>query len=317
MTRPATSEDPYSRGIRAAQLGIVVNAGLAAIKLIAGIAGHAYALVADAVESTADIAGSLIVWGGLAVASRPPDERYPYGQGKAESLAAGAVALLVLGAGVGIAIQAIREIVTPHLPPAPWTLAVLVAVVLVKTLLSGWVTAVGAATRSHAVAADAWHHLSDAVTSAAAFIGISVALIGSRFAPGGRWATADDWAALFASGIIVYNGLGLLRPALADLMDRTPDRETLEAVRRVALAVPGVLAVEKLAARRAGLVAYVDIHVQAAPETPLEHAHAISGRVKHAVRSTVPGVAGVLVHMEPFVAAPGSATPPSPPSPPS
>ena len=281
---------------------MAVNAGLAAIKLVAGIVGHTYALVADAVESTVDIVGSVAVWGGLAVAARPADEDHPYGHGKAESLAALAVALLVLAAGVGIAIEAVREIQTPHLAPAPWTLAVLVGVVSVKWLLARRVRAVGLATESHAVAADAWHHLSDAVTSAAAFLGIGVALIGTRLSPDPRWATADDWAALAASAVIASNGVGLLRRALHDLMDRAPDARIIATVRATALAVPGVLDVEKLIARKAGLVYYVDIHVQAEPKMPLEAAHALGGRVKSEIRRTVPQVADVLVHMEPFSA---------------
>jgi len=292
--------DAYRRGIRAAQLGMAVNAGLAAIKLVAGVVGHTYALVADAVESTVDIVGSVAVWGGLAVAARPADEDHPYGHGKAESLAALAVALLVLAAGVGIAIEAVREIAMPNRPPAPWTLAVLVGVVIVKWTLSRRVQAVGVETESHAVEADAWHHLSDAVTSAAAFIGIAVALVGSRLSPDPRWATADDWAALAASGVIVFNGVGLLRRAMHDLMDRAPDGRLLDAVRATALAVPRVLDVEKLTARKVGLVYYVDIHVQADPRMPLEEAHAVGGRVKAEIRRVVPQVAGVLVHMEPF-----------------
>jgi cation diffusion facilitator family transporter len=168
-------------GIRAVQFGIVINAALAAIKLVAGIVGNTYALVADAVESTADILGSLVVWGGLRVAALPADEDHPYGHGKAEALAAAVVSLMLLGAAVGIGVEAVREIRTPHHTPAPWTLAVLVGVMIVKWTLSRRVHAVGAETGSTAVQADAAHHLSDAITSAAAFIGITVALVGSRY----------------------------------------------------------------------------------------------------------------------------------------
>src|SRR5215213_8074064 len=166
------------RGIRSAQIAILVNAGLAVTKLVAGIVGHTYALVADAVESTADIFASLIVWGGLSIAARPADDDHPFGHGKAEALAAAVVSLMLLGAAFGIAIQAAKEIRTPHHTPAPWTLGVLVGVMLVKAVLSRRVRAVGADIGSTAVQADAWHHLSDAITSAAAFVGIAVALVG-------------------------------------------------------------------------------------------------------------------------------------------
>jgi cation diffusion facilitator family transporter len=166
------------RGIRWAQLAILVNTGLAITKLVAGLVGHTYALVADAIESTADIFSSTIVWGGLRVAARDPDDAYPFGYGKAEPLAAAVVSLMLLGAAVGIAIEAIGEIRTPHRTPAPWTLAVLVGVVLVKWTLSRRVREVGVEIGSTAVKADAWHHMSDAVTSAAAFVGISIAVWG-------------------------------------------------------------------------------------------------------------------------------------------
>jgi cation diffusion facilitator family transporter len=288
------------RGIRSAQLGLLVNALLAGVKLVAGLAGNSYALVADAVESTADVMSSLIVWGGLAIAAQPPDEDHPYGHGKAESLAAAAVALMLFGAAIGIGLEAIQEIRSPHGPPAVWTLPILVSVMLVKTLLSRSVYSVGSAIGSHAVKADAWHHLTDAVTSAAAFVGISLALWGTRVRGDVRWSAADDWAAVVASGVIAYNGVRLLKPALHDLMDRMPGADVVEPVRRAAETVPGVLAVEKLHVRRMGLVYRVTIHVEAEPTMSLDEAHALSHRVADAIRATVPQVDAVLVHMEPY-----------------
>jgi cation diffusion facilitator family transporter len=291
---------PAVLGIRSAQLGLLVNAALAGVKLVAGLVGNSYALVADAIESTADVLASIAVWGGLAIAAQPADEDHPYGHGKAEPLAASAVALMLLGAAVGIAIEAIQEIRTPHGPPAAWTLGVLVAVVLVKGFLSRRVFTVGTAIGSTAVKADAWHHLSDAVTSAAAFVGISVAVWGTRVRGQPGWAAADDWAALVATGVIAYNGIALLRPALHDLMDRMPGADVVAPVRRAAESVPGVLAVEKLHVRRAGLSYSVTIHVQADPHTPLDEAHALGHRVTDAIRAGVPQVEAVLVHMEPY-----------------
>ena len=274
---------------------MVVNAALAIIKLVAGILGNTYALVADAVESTADIFGSLVVWGGLRVASRDPDDEYPFGYGKAESVAAVIVSMMLLAAAVGIGIEAVREIRTPHKTPAPWTLMILVAVLVAKFMMYRRTNAIGMEAGSTAGRADAWHHLSDAITSAAAFIGISIALWGG---PG--WEQADDWAALFASGVIFYNGLLLVRPALYDLLDKMPGSEIIEPVRLAAVSVPGVLDVEKLSARKAGLVYYVDIHVQADAAMSLQDSHQLSGAVKSSIRRDVPKVAGVLVHMEPY-----------------
>lgn len=289
------------RGIRAAQFGLLVNAVLAATKLVAGIVGNSYALVADAIESAADIMGSVIVWGGLAVAAQPADEDHPYGHGKAEAIAAGVVSVMLVAAAIGISIESLDGIRTPHGVPATWTLAVLVVVILVKWRMAKIVSSVAGSIGSTAVRADAWHHLSDAITSAAAFIGIAVAVYGNRWFGGGfPWATADDWAALLASGVIMYNGIALGRPALNDLMDRMPGEDIIRPVRVSAESVEGVLAVEKLWVRKSGIHYEATAHVHARPDMSLVEAHRLGHRVQDAIRSQVPAIRHVTVHMEPF-----------------
>ena len=292
--------DVSSRAIGLAQLGMLANAALAAIKLVAGVAGHSYALVADAIESTFDVFGSFVVWSGLRISAQPADENHPYGHGKAEPLAAAVVSMVMIVAAVAIAFEAAREIRTPHRLPAPWTLLVLGGIMVGKELLFRRARRVGAEGGSTAVAAEAWHHRSDAITSAAAFIGISVALVGERWDAGPRWEQADDWAALVASLVIFLNGASVLRPAVHDLMDRSPGEEVRGPVARAARSVEGVLAIEKLKVRRTGTGYYVDIHVQAAPQLTLHDAHVLSGKVKGAIRREVPRVIDALIHMEPF-----------------
>jgi cation diffusion facilitator family transporter len=281
--------------MRAAQVGMAVNLILAVIKLIAGIVGHAYALVADAVESTADIFSSLVVYGGLRIAAQPADEDHPYGHGRAEALAGAFVALMLLAAALGIAIEAVREIRTPHHTPRAWTLAVLVGVIVIKQVLASKVFQIGSETGSTAVMADAQHHRSDVITSTAAFIGISIAVIGG---PG--WEQADDWAALVASVVICYNGVKMLRPAVNDLMDRIPDDSVVHGIASAATSVPEVRAIEKLKVRKVGLQYAVDLHVQTDPQMSLHDAHIVSGKVKGAIRAAMPSVDGVLIHMEPY-----------------
>lgn len=290
---PITPSLPQSQ--RLAQLGLVINAGLAVIKLLAGLLGNSYALVADAVESATDMIGSLVVWSGLRIASRDPDDLYPFGYGRAEALAAATVAAIMLGAACGIAVEAITAIRTPHQSAEWWTLLVLAMVILVKELLAKRVMAVGKASGSVVVAADAWHHRADAISSGAAFIGISVSLLG-----GASWASADAWAALVAAAVILMNGALLMRTALRDLMDRAPEPSTIAAVESAARATPGVLAIEKLKIRKSGTAFYVDIHVQADPALSLHDAHILSGMVKTAIRQRVPAAMGVLIHMEPY-----------------
>jgi cation diffusion facilitator family transporter len=212
---------------------------LAAAKGLAGTLGHSYALIADAIESLSDVVSSFVVLIGLRVAMRPADENHPYGHGKAEPLAATIVSLALFGAAVTIAVESIHEIRTPHSTPAPFTLAVLAAVVLIKEVLFRYVVRVGETSQSTAVKTDAWHHRSDAITSALAFVGISIALLGG---PG--WESADDWAALLASGIIMLNAYLLLRPAVLELTDSIPGTGLGEDVRHVALSVPGVLSLD-------------------------------------------------------------------------
>ena len=283
------------RAVRLAQLGLVANLALALTKLTAGILGNSYALIADAVESITDLVSGVIVWRGVAVASRPQDERYPFGYGKAEAIAAAVVGLMLVAAAIGIAIEAVREIFLPHHAPAPFTLIVLVGVVAVKETLFRFVLKGAGEIGSSAVAADAWHHRSDALTSVAAFVGISVALIGG---PG--WESADDVAALLASGLILYNGSKIIRPALHELMHRSPDSALLAAAGQAARGVPGVMTIEKLFGRKHGPYYFLDLHVQADPSMSLQEAHILSGMVKSAIRQRLPAVKNVLVHMEPF-----------------
>lgn len=279
---------------RAVQIGLLVNALLAGAKLVAGVLGNSYALIADAAESGFDILGSLVVLGGMRIAARSEDDAYPFGYGKAEALAGAAVALMLMGASIGIALEAIREIRTPHHAPAPYTLVVLVAVIAIKWWMGRRVEQAAETGTSAAARADAAHHFADAITSAAAFVGISVALIGG---PG--YEPADDWAALLASAVIFTNGVRVLRPALEDLMDRAASAEIRADITRAACAVAGVRSIHALRVRRAGTGYYVDVHVQADPAMTLDAAHRLSGAVKGAMRAAVPTVRGVLVHMEP------------------
>jgi cation diffusion facilitator family transporter len=284
-----------NRSIRWAQAGLLTNSLLVLVKFVAGIVGHANALVADAVESSADIFSSLIVWMGLSIAARPADEDHPFGHGKAEPIAAAVVSLMLLGAAVGIAIIAIREIMTPHHLPAPFTLFVAAGVIIIKEILYRRVSRVGREVGSAVVAADAWHHRADAMTSLAAFIGISIALIGG---PG--WEAADDWAALVAAIVIAVNGFRTLKPAISGLMDEAPDSTVKERAIEAAAGVDGVRSVENLNVRSSGLGFYIDLHVKADAAMSLEDAHEIAARVKYAILEAIPNCVSVLVHMEPY-----------------
>lgn len=285
---------PALQGVRSTLLGIFVNLLLALTKGIAGFLGSSYALVADAIESLTDVFSSLIVYLGLRVAMRPPDENHPYGHGKAEPMAAVAVSLGLMAAAVAIALESIREIRTAHTMPAAFTLIVLPVVVIAKEMMFRFVHRVGNSIGSAAVRTDAWHHRSDAITSVMAFVGIAIALIGGR-----GWESADDWAALLASGVIVYNAWNLLWPAVKELGDAAPAVRLVDEIRPIATNVDGVIDVEKCFVRKMGFDYYVDLHVIVDGDMPVRRGHEIAHGVKDAIRAAYPQVADVLVHIEP------------------
>ena len=281
-------------GARVALAGMVVNVLLAVAKISAGVLGNSYVLIADGIESALDIAGSAVIWGGLKFAARPPDETHPYGHGKAEPIAAGIASLGVIVAAVALAVQSAREIYMPHHAPAPFTLVVLVIVICVKEFLYRSVIKLGKNVESTAIQTDAWHHRADAMTSIAAFIGISIALVG-----GEHWRSADDWAALFACAIIAANGYRLLFPALHEIMDTAPRGEIVATIEAAARGVPGVLETEKCLVRKMGLSFYVDLHVGVDGSISVRDGHAIAHQVKDAIRNAHRQIADVLVHVEP------------------
>jgi cation diffusion facilitator family transporter len=242
------------------------------------------------------VVSSLVVWSGLRIAQQPPDEQHPYGHGRAESLAALVVAVMLFGAGIGVAVEAVSGIIEPGGLPKPFTLWVLIGVIIVKETMYQLARRTARATGSSLVLSDAWHHRSDALTSVAAAIGISIALWG-----GPSYAVADDWAALVAAGVILLNGVRLLIRPLNELMDREQP-EIVEQARRVAADVPGVAGVEKTFARKSGLRYLVDMHIEVDREMPVWKAHGVGHDVKSAICKATPAVQDVLVHVEPHEA---------------
>jgi cation diffusion facilitator family transporter len=292
MARLPTTEEMVAGGLRTSQLGIAVNLFLALAKCLAGLIGHSFALLADGVESFLDVISSAVVYWGLRLAIKPPDRDHPYGHGKADPIAAAIVGVAMLLAAAGIAAESINLIRTPHKLPQAYTLWVLICVVPIKALLSRYVSGVSQRIESTALRGDAWHHFSDAVLSAFAFIGISAAL----------WTgdpTADDWAALCAAPVILFSGWRQLRRPVAELLDTAPGPEIGEKVRRVASSVAGVFGVEKCFVRKVGFRYYVDLHVVVRGDLSVRQGHMIAHAVADRVREKVEKIAEVLVHIEP------------------
>ena len=281
-------------GLKISGGAIAINLTLALVKVSTGVLGNSYALIADGIESTTDIFSSLIVMGGLHISSRPPDDDHPYGHGKAESLAGLIVAVFLLGAALLIAVQSIREIRTPHHSPAWYTLVVLAGIILVKEWLFRRMFTVGNEMGSSALKNDACHHRSDAITSLATFIGISIALIG-----GEGYETADDWAALLACGIIAFNGIRLLRTALNEVMDAAAPEDIEAQIRQAACGVEGVIEIEKCRVRKSGLGYLMDLHVVVDGKMSVQQGHLIGHAVKDSLIETPIPVTDAIIHIEP------------------
>ncbi len=282
------------RGMKSAILGIFVNLGLGLIKCSAGLLGRSFALVADGLESIADVFSGLIVYFGLRIAVKPPDADHPYGHGKAEPVAALVVSLTLMAAALAIIYEGIREITAPHGAPAPYTLVVLAGVLIIKELLFRHVASVGDSIDSTAVKSDALHHRSDALTSAFAFMGISIALLGG---PG--WEAADGWAAVGAALVILYNAWKQLRAAILELSDIAPHPDIEAQIRAIAASVPGILGLDKCFVRKMGFSFYVDLHVVVDGELTVREGHLLSHKVEDEILGALPHVAEVLVHVEP------------------
>lgn len=282
------------KGIRAAKLGIIWSAALVAIKILAGILGHSYALIADGVESATDVVMSAVVWRGLRASGKEANDDYHFGYGKAEPLSAAVVAALMVVAGISVGTVALHTFNDPTEAPSVFTLPILIFVIIVKEIIARKVGYVGKEIDSVAVKNDAAHHRTDVITSAIAFIGISCSLFG-----GPEWRVADKIAALLCCVVIVKNGITMFRESAHQLMDKAPDDAVIETITKAAYSVPEVKMVEKVLARKSGLAYFIAMHVHADPNMTLHDSHIVGGKVKTAVKKAIPVVKDVLVHMEP------------------
>jgi cation diffusion facilitator family transporter len=280
--------------IRTTYFSIVGNASLAIIKGLAGFFGNSYTLIADAIESTADIFSSFLVLFGLKYASRPADKNHPYGHGRAEPLITFLVVGFLITSATIIAYESIKNIGTPHELPKIWTLFVLIPLIIWKEISFQLVIQKAKETNSSSLKADAWHHRSDAITSIAALIGISIALYF-----GNGYETADDWAALFTSGFILYNSYKIFRPALGEIMDEHLYDDLVADIRKVSLTCAGVVATEKCFVRKAGMKYHVELHAIVQADITVKYGHEIAHKLKDTLLNDIPQLGHVLIHIEP------------------
>jgi len=282
------------QAIRATYFSIIGNTCLAIIKGLAGFFGNSYALIADGIESTTDIFASLLVLFGIKYSNRPADDNHPYGHGRAEPLITFLVVGFLITSATIIAYESIRNIQTPHDLPQSWTLIILGAIIIWKEYSFQLVMKRSIETNSSSLKADAWHHRSDAITSVAAFIGITIALV-----LGKGYESADDWAALFASCFILYNSYLIFRPALSEIMDEHLYDDLIEHIRTVAARVEGIIDTEKCFIRKSGMKYHVDLHAIVNAEISVKQGHQLAHKLKDTLRKEIPELGHVLIHIEP------------------
>ena len=275
-------------------LTVGTNLILMVIKITTGILGNSYALIADGIESASDIISSLITWAGFHLSLKPPDKEHPYGHGKIESLTGMFSGASIIAAAIFIAYNSIKEILTPNQPPDWFTLPVLILVIITKEILSRKVLHASSEVGSQALKGDAWHHRSDAITSAAAALGISIAIFGGK-----GYEMADDWAALVACVVILINGIVIIKGSLHDVIDGSVDQEIIMAVTKLATEVDDVVDVEKVRVRRSGIGLFADMHVRVEPNMTVFEGHAVSHAVKERIMSNDRRIRDVIVHLEP------------------
>lgn len=280
--------------IKATYFSIIGNAALALIKGLAGFFGNSYALIADAIESTTDIFASFLVLFGIKYSNKPADENHPYGHGRAEPLITFLVVGFLITSATIIAYESILNIGTSHNLPKSWTLYVLGAIIIWKEYSFQVVMKRSKETNSSSLKADAWHHRSDAITSVAAFVGISIALF-----LGKGYESADDWAALFASGFILYNSFLIFRPALGEIMDEHLYDDLIDTIRLVAKEVEGIIDTEKCFIRKSGMKYHVDLHARVKATISVKEGHDLAHKLKDTLRAEIPELGHVLIHIEP------------------
>jgi cation diffusion facilitator family transporter len=287
-------ETSEQTAVKATYFSIVGNTCLAIIKGLAGFFGNSYALIADAIESTTDIFSSFLVLFGIKYSNRPADANHPYGHGRVEPLITFLVVGFLITSATIIAYESIANIGTPHELPKPWTLIVLGAIIIWKEYSFRLVMKRGVQTNSSSLKADAWHHRSDAITSVAAFVGISIALF-----LGKGYEAADDWAALFASIFILYNSYLIFRPALGEIMDEHLYEDLEAQIRKIAVSVEGVIATEKCFIRKSGMKFHIDLHAVVDGTISVKEGHDIAHLLKDTLRENIIELGHVLIHIEP------------------
>ncbi len=294
---PLGKSDEATIGRKIALISMSAGVVLSIAKIIVGAHAGSASVVSDGLEAAGDVLASAIVYAGLWLASKPPDAEHPYGHGRYETLAGLGVGAMLLLAGGGIFWHSLTHLEQPSRGLESYALYPLIAAVIIKTILAVVKFRASKYTGSTALEADAWHDITDLLSTAVAFTAVLVALTNPQVS-----GAADRAGGLIIGGIIFFMSVQVVSRSVGQLLDTMPDTSKMDEIREVALRVPGTLGIEKCFARRTGLKYHVDLHLEVDPEMTVRESHRIATQVRNSLRDRLTWVADVLVHVEPSFA---------------
>ena len=286
---PEADRAGRSIALVSALAGVVI----AGAKIWIGLAAGSTAVTSDGVEALADVVSSAVVYAGLWLASKPPDAEHPYGHGRYETIAGLAVGGLLFLTASAIFMRSFSGLGASE-PVRAFALYPLVGAAIVKIALATIKFRRGRRMASLALRADAWHDVTDLISTSVAFIAVVFTLANPV-----RFAAADKVGGLVIGVIVFLLAFRLARYTIDQLVDTMPDAARMEEIRAVALKVPGAMGIEKCFARRTGLKYHVDLHLEVDPDMTVRESHQIATRVRIEIKETLGWVADVLVHVEP------------------
>lgn len=289
---------PELAGRRIAITSMLISAGLAAAKITVGLHAGSTATVSDGIESAGDVLASGLVLLGLMIAAKPPDAEHPYGHGRLETLSALAVGMMLVTTGTFIAFESLHLAgQSPH-SPASYAVWPLIASIILKSITSAFKRIYGKKINSSGLVADAWNDTVDVLSGTVALAGLGLTLFNPT-----KFPSADHIGGSLVGVIVIFLGIRVVRDNVFELMDTMPSPQAMDRIRHVGLSIPGVLGIEKCFARKTGLKWHVDLHLEVDPAMSVYDSHEIATQVKEKIRSEIPWVADVLVHVEPHMLA--------------
>ncbi len=294
MVQHAHTTGTYDTAARAVWLIFGLNLALCVAKLLAGWSGHSFALVADGINNLGDVGISVALLAGIWLARRPPDYNHAYGHGKLEQETSRVVGLAVLVTGVFVVIEGLGRLDDDHGPPEPLVLQVAVAAILVKWFMYFYQRRAATRLGSGALAADALNHKLDIAATACVLAGSGALWLG-----GPAWAPADDAAAVAVGALMCCTAGQVVYQASSELLDHMPPDEMLAQIRAIACAYPGVMGVEQLVGRKAGMHYLIDLHLEVAGGLQVRAAHSLGHQVKARIMTQVPQIQDIAIHIEP------------------